>query len=181
MLSLPSRGESPRVPDVSLKQTTNSVDRLYAAARSATLTIWAAAGKVSGDHWQVRHGPPDDRHGVRMSFREILQQQQRGLEFMGNVGVIGLHMVSGPLVGVAIGYGLDAWLDTGPWCKLIFLLVGIGAGFLNVYRDSRRLLDRMACEDARRKGTQEAGQAAEDGPAHGQPPATDAEQRRDRP
>ena len=107
-----------------------------------------------------------------MSFREILQQQQRGLEFMGNVGVIGLHMVSGPLVGVAIGYGLDAWLDTGPWCKLIFL---------NVYRDSRRLLDRMAREDARRKGTQEAGQAAEDGPAHGQPPATDAEQRHGRP
>lgn len=116
-----------------------------------------------------------------MSFREILQQQQRGLEFMGNVGVIGLHMVSGPLVGVAIGYGLDAWLDTGPWCKLIFLLVGISAGFLNVYRDSRRLLDRMAREDARGKGRQEAGQAAEDGPAHGQPPATDAEQRHDRP
>lgn len=90
--------------------------------------------------------------GVGMSFREILQQQQRGLEFMGNVGVIGLHMVSGPLVGVAIGYGLDAWLETGPWCKLIFLLVGIGAGFLNVYRDSRRLLARMAREDARREG-----------------------------
>ncbi len=90
--------------------------------------------------------------GVGMSFREILQQQQRGLEFMGNIGVIGLHMVSGPLVGVAIGYGLDVWLETGPWCKLIFLLVGIGAGFLNVYRDSRRLLARMAREDARRKG-----------------------------
>lgn len=73
---------------------------------------------------------------------------------MGNVGVIGLHMVSGPLVGVAIGYGLDVWLETGPWCKLIFLLVGVGAGFLNVYRDSRRLLDRMAREDARRKGGQ---------------------------
>ena len=173
MLSLPSRGESPRVPDSSLKQVTNSVDRLYAAARSATLTIWAAAGKVSGDHWQVRHGPPDDRHGVRMSFREILQQQQRGLEFMGNVGVIGLHMVSGPLVGVAIGYGLDAWLDTGPWCKLIFLLVGIGAGFLNVYRDSRRLLDRMAREDARRKGLQPDAPLSADAQPPAKPPTTE--------
>lgn len=86
-----------------------------------------------------------------MSFREILQQQQRGLEFMGSVGVIGLHMVSGPLVGFGIGYGLDYWLDSGPWGKLIFLIIGIGAGFLNVYRDSRQLLARMAREDARRR------------------------------
>ena len=105
-----------------------------------------------------------------MSFREILRQQQRGLEFMGNVGVIGLHMVSGPLVGVAIGYGLDVWLETGPWCKLIFLLVGVGAGFLNVYRDSRRLLDRLAREDARRKGLQPDAPLSADA----QPPAEES-------
>lgn len=93
-----------------------------------------------------------------MSFREILQQQQRGLEFMGSVGVIGLHMVSGPLVGFGIGYGLDYWLDSGPWGKLIFLIIGIGAGFLNVYRDSRLLLARMAREDARRRAAGEGGQ-----------------------
>lgn len=93
----------------------------------------------------------------RMSFREILQQQQRGLEFMGSVGVIGLHMVSGPLVGFGIGYGLDYWLDSGPWGKLIFLIIGVGAGFLNVYRDSRRLLARMARDDARRRAARKAG------------------------
>lgn len=109
-----------------------------------------------------------------MSFREILQQQQRGLEFMGNVGVIGLHMVSGPLVGVAIGYGLDVWLETGPWCKLIFLLVGIGAGFLNVYRDSRRLLERMAREDARHKAAGDAAQpSGGESPRPGKPTAAD--------
>lgn len=96
-----------------------------------------------------------------MSFREILQQQQRGLEFMGSVGVIGLHMVSGPLVGFGIGYGLDCWLDSGPWGKLIFLIIGIGAGFLNVYRDSRQLLARMARDDARRRAAGEAGPEAE--------------------
>lgn len=112
-----------------------------------------------------------------MSFREILQQQQRGLEFMGNVGVIGLHMVSGPLVGVAIGYGLDAWLETGPWCKLIFLLVGVGAGFLNVYRDSRRLLDRMAREDARRKGSQADAQPSAEEAVLPEQPATTAERK----
>ena len=93
----------------------------------------------------------------RMSFREILQQQQRGLEFMGSVGVIGLHMVSGPLVGFGIVYGLDYWLDSGPWGKLVFLIIGIGAGFLNVYRDSRQLLRRMARDEARSRAAGEAG------------------------
>lgn len=86
-----------------------------------------------------------------MSFKEILRQQQRGVEFMGNVGVIGLHMVSGPLVGFGIGYGLDYWLDTGPWLKLVFLFVGIGAGFLNVYTDSQRLLRRMNDDENRHR------------------------------
>ncbi|RRD69329.1 MULTISPECIES: AtpZ/AtpI family protein [unclassified Desulfovibrio] len=85
-----------------------------------------------------------------MSFRDFLSQQKSGLEAMANTGVIGLHLVSGPLVGFAIGYGLDSWLRTGPWCKLIFLFVGIGAGFLNVYRDTQALLRKMAARDARR-------------------------------
>lgn len=86
-----------------------------------------------------------------MSFKDILKQQQSGMEAMATTGVIGLHLVSGPLVGFAIGYGLDYWLGTGPWCKLIFLVIGIAAGFLNVYRDTQRLLKKIAVEDARRK------------------------------
>ncbi|MBQ3059125.1 MAG: AtpZ/AtpI family protein [Desulfovibrio sp.] len=86
-----------------------------------------------------------------MSFKDILRQQKSGMEAVASSGVIGMHLVSGPLVGLAIGYGLDLWLDTGPWCKLAFLFIGIGAGFLNVYRDSRQLLRKMAAEDARRK------------------------------
>ncbi len=65
---------------------------------------------------------------------------------MSNVGVIGLHLVSGPLVGFGIGYALDLWLGTSPWCKMIFLFIGIGAGFLNVYRDSQVLLRRLEKE-----------------------------------
>jgi ATP synthase protein I len=81
-------------------------------------------------------------------FKEIFRQQRDGMEAMASTGVIGLHLVSGPLVGVAIGFGIDRWLDTGPWGKLVFLFVGIGAGFLNVYRDTRQLLRKMAKEDA---------------------------------
>lgn len=81
-----------------------------------------------------------------MSFRDFLSLQHDGLKASATSGVIGLHLVSGPLVGFAIGYGLDAWLGTSPWCKLIFLFVGIGAGFLNVYRDTRQLMRKMDAE-----------------------------------
>ncbi len=77
-------------------------------------------------------------------FRDFLSQQRDGMSALSSVGVIGLHMVSGPLVGFAIGYGIDAWLGLHPWGKLVFLVIGIGAGFLNVYRDTQILLRRMA-------------------------------------
>ena len=78
-----------------------------------------------------------------MAFRDFLKVQKQGLEGLASVGTIGLHMVSGPLVGLAIGYFLDKWLETSPWCKLIFLFLGIGAGFFNVYLDSKLLIARM--------------------------------------
>lgn len=66
---------------------------------------------------------------------------------LANAGVIGLHMVSGPLVGFGIGYALDAWLNIHPWGKIVFLVIGILAGFLNVYRDTTLLLQKMAKHD----------------------------------
>ena len=83
-----------------------------------------------------------------MSFKDILKQQQTGLEALSSAGVIGLHMVSGPLVGIAIGYGIDHWFGTHPWGKLVFLFIGIGAGFLNVYRDTQWLLKKMSSAKA---------------------------------
>lgn len=82
-----------------------------------------------------------------MAFKDFLTQQQQGMRAMADSGVIGLHMVSGPLVGCAIGYALDIWLDASPWFKLIFLFIGICAGFLNVWRDTQILLRKMEKEE----------------------------------
>lgn len=90
--------------------------------------------------------------GKSMSFKDIWQSQKTGLQSLASVGVIGMHMVSGPLVGVAIGWGLDKWLGTSPWFKLVFLLIGIGAGFLNVYIDTKGVVARMNREAARTPG-----------------------------
>jgi ATP synthase protein I len=59
---------------------------------------------------------------------------------LGLAGSIGLHMVSGILVGFLIGYWLDKWLDTSPWLKLVFFILGVVAGFRNVYLDAKILL-----------------------------------------
>lgn len=78
-----------------------------------------------------------------MAFQDFLAAQREGMRSMANAGVIGLHLVSGPAVGFGIGYGLDAWLETTPWCGFALLFVGIGAGFLNVWRDTQALLRKL--------------------------------------
>lgn len=80
----------------------------------------------------------------RKGLKDFFAQQADGMSALSSVGVIGLHMVSGPLVGFGIGYALDTYLGFHPWGKLIFLVIGIGAGFLNVYRDTQLLLKRIS-------------------------------------
>lgn len=49
--------------------------------------------------------------------------------------VVGIHLVTGTFVGLAAGYFLDKWLDTKPWLTMIFLFLGIAAGFKNMIRE----------------------------------------------
>lgn len=64
------------------------------------------------------------------------------LDVVGDVGTLGTHMVASTFVGLAIGYFLDKWLGTKPWLLLLFLLVGIVAGFKNMYEQAMRILAR---------------------------------------
>lgn len=47
---------------------------------------------------------------------------------------VATELLSGVLVGAAIGFFLDRMLDTKPWLLVVFLLLGGVAGILNVYR-----------------------------------------------
>lgn len=47
---------------------------------------------------------------------------------------ISTELVAGVALGVAIGLGLDYWLDSRPWFMIVFFFLGAGAGMLNVYR-----------------------------------------------
>ena len=57
-----------------------------------------------------------------------------------SIGSIGLHLVSGVVVGVLIGYLLDKYFNTSPWLTIIFFFLGIGAGFRNMYKDVQKYI-----------------------------------------
>ena len=46
----------------------------------------------------------------------------------------GLQVVVSVLIGFGMGLALDRWLGTAPWFMLLFIIFGVAAGFLNVYR-----------------------------------------------
>jgi len=52
---------------------------------------------------------------------------------------IAIELVVGVVVGGFIGWFLDQQLGTRPWLLLLFLLFGIAAGFLNVFRTAQRM------------------------------------------
>lgn len=47
---------------------------------------------------------------------------------------VGTELLSGVLVGAALGYVLDKVFATQPWFLIAFLFLGGAAGILNVYR-----------------------------------------------
>ena len=63
-------------------------------------------------------------------------------------------------VAVAIGYGLGRWLDgrfgTGPYLMVVFVLIGIAAGFRGLIRAARE-----ATRESREDGGSGKGDAGE--------------------
>jgi ATP synthase protein I len=60
-------------------------------------------------------------------FRQLLQ-----------ASTVGLNLVFSTFIGLAIGYGLDSLFHTSPWLTIVFLLLGIVAGFRELWRLARK-------------------------------------------
>lgn len=52
---------------------------------------------------------------------------------------LGTEFIAAILVGAGMGYALDLALGTSPWLMLVMLLVGFGAGVLNVVRGAAEM------------------------------------------
>ena len=63
---------------------------------------------------------------------------QSAWKALAELSTVGLTLVVATVLGLAGGYYLDRWLGTSPWLTLIGLLLGIAAGFVNLFRSIKR-------------------------------------------
>ncbi len=52
---------------------------------------------------------------------------------------IGIQFALSIFIGFGIGYWLDERFDTSPWLTIVWFLIGLAAGFKNVYREVKKL------------------------------------------
>jgi ATP synthase protein I len=57
----------------------------------------------------------------------------------GLVGSIGIAFVLSIVIGAGIGLLVDRWIGRGHWGFFLFLLLGIAAGVVSVYRVTKSL------------------------------------------
>ncbi len=59
-----------------------------------------------------------------------------GMSGFGNALKLSSEFIAGVLVGAGLGWVIDHWAGTSPWGLIVFLMLGFGAGVLNVMRSA---------------------------------------------
>lgn len=60
------------------------------------------------------------------------KETKRSLRELAYYSSLGLSVSLSLFIGLAVGIYLDRRFETSPWCTLIFLMLGIIAGFRNI-------------------------------------------------
>ncbi len=55
------------------------------------------------------------------------------MKLIGMASTMGISMVLALVIAIVVGYYLDKWFKTSPVFFLIFMVLGIIAGFRNIY------------------------------------------------
>ncbi|MBI1746473.1 MAG: AtpZ/AtpI family protein [Acidobacteria bacterium] len=63
-----------------------------------------------------------------------MTDKKSDIKALADLMVIGIMFVAGIAIGLGIGHFVDRWFGTGPWGTLVFILMGIAAGFINLFR-----------------------------------------------
>jgi ATP synthase protein I len=69
----------------------------------------------------------------------LQEDSGKGYQFfrMAKLSSVGLEMGIAVALGSGIGYWLDKKFGTKPWLMLVFLLLGVAAGFKGIYTAAR--------------------------------------------
>jgi F0F1-type ATP synthase assembly protein I len=66
------------------------------------------------------------------------EKDRKLIRLIGVLSTVGLTLVFATVIGLYIGIKIDQWLGTSPWFTGIFLLMGIFAGFRNLFVYAKR-------------------------------------------
>lgn len=55
------------------------------------------------------------------------------------IASIGINLVISSAVGLFIGLYIDKWLHTKPVFMFLFFVIGIAAGFIQIYREIKKI------------------------------------------
>ncbi|WP_173931014.1 AtpZ/AtpI family protein [Chelativorans sp. Marseille-P2723] len=96
---------------------------------------------------------PDDLDGRRRKLEAALAARRtkepgdaedakaNGTGGFGNALRLSSEFIAGIVVGAALGWFIDRLAGTSPWGLIVFLLLGFGAGILNVLRAAGLVAD----------------------------------------
>ena len=76
----------------------------------------------------------------------MAEDNRQLIKSLGFLSSVGICMVASCLIGLAMGFYLDKWLDTSPWLTMIFLGLGIASGFRSIFILTTRELRRQEQE-----------------------------------
>ena len=77
------------------------------------------------------------------------EKDRKLLRMIGVLSTVGITMVFATMIGLFFGHWLDTKFGTSPWLTALFLLLGIIAGFRNLFLYAKKSQEEL---DDRDKG-----------------------------
>ena len=69
-----------------------------------------------------------------------MEKETRGMiGQLAKLSIMGIEMVVSTFIGLGMGIYLDKKFETAPWLTIVFLIIGIIAGFRNIFREIKKL------------------------------------------
>jgi len=87
----------------------------------------------------------------------IFLRPDRSFDFkkFGEISSLAMILPSSIAVGLFIGYYLDKWLKTEPWMLLVWTILGMISGLLNLWRGVKKYLEKNENGEKRPQNSQE--------------------------
>ena len=89
-------------------------------------------------------------HAFLSSYRRVFSMEEKDRKvwrLIGALSTVGITLVAALVIGFYLGFKLDEHFGTSPWLTVIFLILGIIAGFKNLVTMSRRIEELDGDED----------------------------------